>query len=321
MVIRLEKMRRNRETRLMLKSRSRDPREFETHLAEHDGDIMSIAKKEVITIPQSATIKEAADLMVKNKFRRLPITDPGSGNLRGIVTVMDILDFLGGGDKYHLIDKKHDGNFLAAINEPIREIMTRDVETLSNKSSIEDAITKMIDKKTGAFPIINSNENIVGIISERDFAFLLSGVLTDETVEDYMTTSLIKTTPGTRIEGASKIMVRNKIRRIPITGEERKTPHPENDKLVGLVTATDILHFFGNSAAFEKIITNNADDVLNTTLNDIMAQKVITTNIYTKLGDLCSIMEKEGIGGVPVVRDNELLGIITESDILRAVSE
>ncbi len=81
------------------------------------------------------------------------------------------------------------------------------------------------------------------------------------------------------------------------------------------------MNFFGNKSAFEKIITNNADDVLNTTLNDIMTQKVVTTGIYTKLGDLCSIMEKEGIGGIPVVRDNELLGIITESDILRAISE
>ncbi len=305
----------------VVKSRERAPLEFETHIAEHDGDIMSIAKKEVISVPQSASIKEAADLMVKNKFRRLPITDAGSGKLRGIVTVMDILDFLGGGDKYQLIEKKHDGNFLAAINEPIREIMTRNVDTLSNKSSIEDAVSRMIDKEVGALPIIDSDENIVGIVSERDFAVLLSGILTDETVEDYMTTNLIKTTPGTRVEGATKIMVRNKLRRIPITGEERKTPHPENDKLVGIVTATDILNFFGNSAAFEKIITNNADDVLNTTLNDIMTQKVVTTSVYTKLGDLCSIMEKEGIGGMPVVMNNELQGIITESDILKAISE
>lgn len=305
----------------VVKSRERAPLEFETHIAEHDGDIMSIAKKEVISVPQSASIKEAADLMVKNKFRRLPITDPGSGKLRGIITVMDILDFLGGGDKYQIIEKKHDGNFLAAINEPVREIMTRDVEVLSNKNSIEDAVSKMINKEVGAFPIIDSGENIVGIVSERDFAVLLSGILTDETVEDYMTTNPIKTTPGTRVEGATKIMVRNKLRRIPITGEERKTPHPENDKLVGIVTATDVLNFFGNNAAFEKIITNNADDVLTTTINDIMTQNVITTNIYTKLGDVCSIMEKEGIGGLPVVMNNELQGIITESDILKAISE
>jgi CBS domain-containing protein len=305
----------------VVKSRERAPMEFETHIAEHDGDIMSIAKKEVITVPQSATIKESAEIMVKNKFRRLPVTDPGTGKILGIVTSMDILDFLGGGDKYQILEKKHDGNFLSAINEPLREIMTRKVEVLNNKSSMGDAISKMLDKKVGALPIIDSNDKIVGIVSERDFAILLSGVLTDETVEDYMTTSVISTTPGTRIEGATKIMVRNRLRRIPVTGEERKTPHPENEKLVGIATSTDILEFLGKNTAFEKLITNNADEVLNTTLNDIMTRNVVTTNIYTKLGDLCSIMEKEGIGGMPVVRDNELLGIITESDILRAITK
>ena len=304
----------------VVKSRERAPLEFETHIAEHEGDIMSIAKKEVITVPQSATIQEAAEIMVKNKFRRLPITDAGTGKLQGIVTAMDILDFLGGGDRYQILEKKHDGNYLAAINEPVREIMTRDVETLSNKNSIEDAVSRMLEKKVGALPIINAKENIVGIVSERDFALLLAGVLTDEVVEDFMTTSIIKTTPGTRIEGATKIMVRNQLRRIPVTGEERKTPHPENDKLVGIVTATDILEFFGNNSAFERIVTNDAEEVLNTAIAEIMVKDVITTNTYTPLGDVCDIMENKGIGGLPVVRDNELLGIITESDILRAIS-
>lgn len=305
----------------IVKSRERAPLEFKTHITEHEGDIMSIAKREVVTVPQSATIKESAEIMVKNKFRRLPITDPGTGKLRGIVTAMDILDFLGGGDKYQILEKKHDGNFLSAINDPVREIMTTKVEVLSHKSSISNAVSKMLEKKVGAFPIIDSDEKIVGIISERDFVFLLSGVLTDEIVEDFMTPSVITTTPGTRIEGASKIMVRNKLRRIPVVGEERKTPHPENDKLVGIVTSTDILKFLGNNTAFEKLITNDAEEILNTTLADIMINDVATTNSQARLGDICGIMETQGIGGLPVVRNSDLIGIITESDILRAISK
>ncbi|MEN4018176.1 MAG: CBS domain-containing protein [Methanobacterium sp.] len=304
----------------VVKSRERAPLEFETHIAEHEGDVMSIAKKEVITVPQSATIKESAEIMVKNKFRRLPVTDPGTGKILGIVTSMDILNFLGGGDKYQILEKKHDGNFLSAINESVKEIMTRKVEFLNNKSSMGDALSKMLEKKVGALPVVDSNEKIVGIVSERDFAMLLSGVLTDEAVEDYMTSSVISTTPGTRIEGATKIMVRNRLRRIPVTGEERKTPHPENDKLVGIVTSTDVLEFLGKNTAFEKIITNNADEVLNTSISDIMEKNVITASIYTRLSDVAAIMKKEDIGGLPIVRDDELLGIITESDILRAIS-
>ncbi len=300
----------------LVKSMDRGPLEFKTRTSEHEGDVMSIARREVVTAPQSATIQEAAEIMVKNKFRRLPITDPGTGKLLGIVTSMDILDFLGGGDKYKILEDKYQGNFLAAVNESVKEIMTREVHVLSDKDSVEDAIENMIKWEVGALPVTDSQDKIVGIVSERDFVLLMAGVLTDELVEDYMTENVISTTPGTRIEGASKIMVRNKLRRIPVIGEERKTPHPEKEKIVGIVTATGVMEFLGENRAFNS--TGNAEEILNTYISDIMEQNVISTTTRTRLGDICQIMEDKGIGGLPVVHGDELQGIITESDILRA---
>ncbi len=312
---------RRKETINLVKSRDRGPLEFESHASEHEGDVMSIAKKTVVTAPQSATIKEAAETMVKNKFRRLPITNPGTGQILGIVTSMDILDFLGGGDKYKILEEKYPGNFLGAINESVKEIMTRNVEILSHKDSIKDAITKMKKKDVGALPVVDAEKKMVGIVSERDFVVLLSGVLTDELVGEYMTKNVISTTPGTRIEGASKIMVRNKLRRIPVVGEERRTSHPEKDKIMGIVTATDILEFLGKNSAFDKMVSNDAEDVLNTTITEIMEKTVVATTVNTRLGDLCDAMINEGIGGLPVVNNGNLEGIITESDILKAVSK
>jgi CBS domain-containing protein len=312
---------RRKETINKVKSRDRGSLEFESHASEHEGDIMTIAKKTVVTAPQTATIKEAAEAMVKNKFRRLPITNPGTGQILGIVTSMDILDFLGGGNNYKILEEKYAGNFLGAVNESVKEIMTRNVEVISHKDSIDDAIEKMRKKNIGALPVVDADQKMVGIVSERDFVNLLSGVLTDEVVEDYMTKKVISTTPGTRIEGASKIMVRNKLRRIPVVGEERKTSHPEKDKIMGIVTATDILEFLGKNSAFDKMISNNAEDVLNTTITEIMEKKVVSTTASTKLGDLCNSMENEGIGGLPVVFNGELEGIITERDIMKAVSK
>jgi len=309
---------RRKDTINIVKSMDRGPLEFKTHASEHEGDVMSLAKREVVTAPQSATIKEAADTMVKNKFRRLPITDPGTGKLQGIVTSMDILDFLGGGDKYKILEEKYQGNFLAAVNESVKKIMTRKAHVLSDKDSIRDAVLKMIKKGVGALPIVDAQDKIVGIVSERDFVLLMAGVLTDEIVEDYMTEKVITTTPGTRIEGASKIMVRNKLRRIPVVGEERKTPHPEKDKIVGIVTATDVIEFLGENKAFNS--SGDAEEILNTTITDIMEKEVISTTSRSRLGDVCQIMEDKGMGGLPVVYGDELQGIITERDILRAIS-
>ncbi|MBU4534726.1 MAG: CBS domain-containing protein [Euryarchaeota archaeon] len=310
---------RRKDTINRVKSMDRGPVEFESRASQHEGDIMSIAKKDVVTIPQTATIKEAAEIMVANKFRRLPITDPGTGKLLGIVTSMDILNFLGGGDKFKIVEEKYEDNFLAAINESVKKIMTRDVYHLSNKDSINEAISKMMEFGVGGLPVINSDENIVGMVSERDFALLMAGVLTDELVEDYMSTQMISTTPGTPIESASKIMVRNRLRRIPVVGEDRKTPHPENEKLVGLVTSTDILEFLGESKAFNNMVSNSAEEILNTKITEIMENEVITTTPQNNLGEVCDIMEKKGIGGLPVVKNNELVGIITERDILNAI--
>lgn len=300
------------------KSRNRGSVEQETKVPDRDGSIMAIATKDVISIPPSKSIKETAEIMMKHEFRRLPVTDPGSGKLLGFVTVMDILDFLGGGNKFNIIVNKYEDNFLAAINEPIRQIMSRDLIVLSNKDSIEKTIDVMLENQIGAVPIVDSDEQLVGIVTERDIALSLAGVLTEERVQDYMSTKVFTTTPGTPVESASKIMVRNRLRRIPIIGGEADISKATK-KLLGIITSTDIIRFLNAKDLFENLNSNLASDVLNTKLSDIMVEKLITVPPTERLGDLCQIFLDNNIGGVPVVKNDEVVGIITERDILRAI--
>ncbi|WP_303294742.1 CBS domain-containing protein [Methanobrevibacter woesei] len=300
------------------KSRNRGSVEQETKVPDRDGSIMAIATKDVISIPPSKSIKETAEVMMEHEFRRLPVTDPGSGKLLGFVTVMDILDFLGGGNKFNIIVNKYEDNFLAAINEPIRQIMSRDLIVLSNKDSIEKTIDVMLENQIGAVPIVDSDEQLVGIVTERDIALSLAGVLTEERVQDYMSTKVFTTTPGTPVERASKIMVRNRLRRIPIIGGEADISKAAK-KLLGIITSTDIIRFLNAKDLFENLNSNLASDVLNTKLSDIMVEKLITVPPTERLGDLCQIFLDNNIGGVPVVKNDEVVGIITERDILRAI--
>jgi CBS domain-containing protein len=194
--------------------------ERETKVHDKEGDIMAIASRDVVSIPPTKPIKDTAKVMMEHEFRRLPITDPGSGKLLGIVTVMDILDFFGGGKKFNIIEKKYQDNFLAAINEPIKEIMTRDLITLSNKASIGETIQTMLDHQLGAIPLVDADGKLAGIVTERDIALSLAGMAGKETVQDYMSPKVFNTTPGTPVGDACKIMVRNGLRRIPIVGGE-----------------------------------------------------------------------------------------------------
>ncbi len=292
--------------------------ERETKVHDKEGDIMAIASRDVISIPPTKPIKDTAKVMMEHEFRRLPITDPGSGKLLGIVTVMDILDFFGGGKKFNIIEKKYEDNFLAAINEPIKEIMTRDLITLSNKASIGETIQTMLDNQLGAIPLVDADGKLAGIVTERDIALSLAGMAGKETVQDYMSPKVFDTTPGTPVGDACKIMVRNGLRRIPVVGGEADISKAAK-KLLGIITSTDVIRFLNAKELFDHLNSNLATDVLKTTISDIMVKDPVTVEPNMTIGELCDLFLEKNIGGVPVVKDDKIMGIITERDILNAV--
>ena len=292
--------------------------EHETKVHDREGDIMAIATKDVVSIPPTKSIKDTAKVMMEHEFRRLPITDPGSGKLLGIVTVMDILDFFGGGKKFNIIEKKYEDNFLAAINEPVREIMTRDLITLSTKASIGETIETMMSHQLGAIPLVDADYNLAAIVTERDIALSLAGMAGKETVQDYMSAKVFTTTPGTPLEGACKIMVRNGLRRIPVIGGEADISKAAK-KLLGILTSTDVIRFLNAKELFDHLNSNLATDVLKTNISEIMVKEPITIPPTTTIGELCELFAEKNIGGVPVLKDDSVVGIITERDVLRAV--
>lgn len=286
----------------------------------NQSNIVDIAIKDVIVAPASTSIINIANMMTKNNVRRIPITDPGSGKILGIITTMDILNFFGGGEKYKVITDKYEGNFLSAINAPIREIMTKGVKTLNIKDTIVDATTVMLESKIGGLPIVDDDDKLVGMLTEGDVVGKLKNIIAGSDVEDVMTSDVMTTTPGTRIEGVTKIMVRNSIRRIPIVGED---PKDNTEKLLGFITATDILKYIGDHKLFTELFSNEGNDVVDITIDKLMEKDVITTDKYTKTEDIIEIMEENDIKGVPVV-DNEtgkLEGIITVRDLLKTIIE
>jgi CBS domain-containing protein len=292
--------------------------ERETKVHDKEGDIMAIATRDVVSIPPSKSIKDTAKVMMEHEFRRLPVTDPGSGKLLGIVTVMDILDFFGGGKKFNIIEKKYDDNFLAAINEPVKEIMTRDLITLSTKASIGETIDAMLADQLGAMPLVDADGKLAGIVTERDIALSLAGIAGRDTVQDYMSPKVFTTTPGTPLEGACKIMVRNSLRRIPIVGGEADISKAAK-KLLGIITSTDVIRFLNAKELFDNLNSNLATDVLKTVVSDIMVDDPITVEPTMTIGELCELFAERNIGGVPVVKNGKVMGIITERDVLNAV--
>ena len=289
------------------KSRDRGPREFKSHLVDKEGDAMRIAERDVVTTHPTNPIKNVARLMKEHDFRRIPVINAGTNRLEGLVVGIDILDFLGGGQKYNIITKDYNGNFLAAINCPVHKIMRTDHPFLDKKANIEDIIEVMTKKRTTAIPIVNDldERKIMTIVTERDILPVADGF--GVTIGEAMQRKCITSSLGMRLSDVSKIMVRNGLRRLPVIRE---------DRLVGIVTVFDVLGFLGyGEFSTERGIT--AEQILEkTVVEDIMEENVIVVSPDDDLARVPDLVKETNRGGFPVVEDNTLVGIITTTDVI-----
>lgn len=268
---------------------------------------MPLARKLVITIPPTTRIKNAAEIMVNRKVRRLPVTDPGTRKLMGILRTRDIIDFLGGGDKHKIVQIKFKGNFFAAVNEPARTIMSGDVVYGTSDMSVMGVVKILLDKGVGGVPILDEADRVAGIVSERDFVSYVPAT-TGIPVSYYMARHVVTAEPGLPIREAARRMVSRGFRRLPVT---------RGRELVGIVTSMDILRYFGTGKVFEYMRSQRMDEAMAVSVQEIMTGDVLKVTSETDVGEAAGLMRERGCGGLPVVSGDELVGIITEHDLLR----
>lgn len=267
---------------------------------------MPIARRKVITTPPTTRIKDAAELMVRHKVRRLPIVDPGTKRLIGIVTTRDIIDFLGGGERFKIVKHKFKGNFLAAVNDQIRTIMSREVVHGTYDMSIADVAKLLLKTGMGGAPIVDDHGHVVGIVSERDFIAYMPSVARTS-VSYHMTRNVVTAEPELPIKEAARRMVSKGVRRLPVVRYR---------ELVGIITSVDILRYFGTSKMFEYMATGRVDEAMSLGVETIMTRNVLTVSPEMDVGEAAQLMVEKGCGGLPVVEGDELVGIITERDML-----
>ncbi|UCH94391.1 MAG: CBS domain-containing protein [Candidatus Aminicenantes bacterium] len=114
------------------------------------------------------------------------------------------------------------------------------VYSISDKAMLKDAVKRFNEKRVGALIVVNDEEEIQGIVTERDILKKLAkteGEVKDMNVRLLMTPreELIVGTPDDEIEYMMKVMTTNRIRHIPIVGGENEL------KLLGVISIGDIV--------------------------------------------------------------------------------
>jgi acetoin utilization protein AcuB len=128
---------------------------------------------QVITIDKDATVFEAQEKMAAHGIRHLPIVD-ADNRLIGIVTDRDIRSVM----PYSLIKQKgptEEREKLAQLK--VEDIMTRRPKTISPTYTIQDALLMIQKEKVGAFPVVDNEGRLKGILSVRDLLRAFINVL------------------------------------------------------------------------------------------------------------------------------------------------
>ncbi|HUT71397.1 MAG TPA: CBS and ACT domain-containing protein [Desulfatiglandales bacterium] len=129
-------------------------------------------------------------------------------------------------------------------------------------------------------------------------------------IRHFMTTNVVAVGEDTSLHDAKKIMKAHKIRRLPVLKKE---------KLVGLVTERMLLEA-SPSPATALSIHELHYLLAKMTVRDIMVKNPHTVSPDMPAEEAMELGQEMGYGGFPVVENGKMVGIVTESDIVRIMT-
>jgi CBS domain-containing protein len=128
---------------------------------------------------------------------------------------------------------------LSGVLTPVSRLLAakgNDVYSIGPGNTVHDAVKILREKRIGALLVIDENNKLTGILSERDIVRKMAempGKTLPSAVKDLMTKEVITCGPDETIVQVLKLMTEKRIRHIPVV---------QGDDLLGMITIGDVVH-------------------------------------------------------------------------------
>ncbi|CAN5814834.1 CBS domain-containing protein [soil metagenome] len=128
-------------------------------------------------------------------------------------------------------------------------------------------------------------------------------------IQDFMTDKPVVVSPDATVSDAYTLMFDNEVRRLPVV---------EKGELMGIITLSDIQHtipmFFDDDMDVASRL-----ELVDRAVRDVMTWDPVTIGPEETIQEAAGCMLENKVSGLPVVQDNHVVGIITESDIFKLI--
>ena len=295
-----------------------------------------ICNNNPVTLEGNKTLYDARNILLKYNISRVVILKGKQiKKPAGIVTEKDIVRFLHAEFPKRSLDEIR-----------LDEIITnQQLITIEEGTDVGDCAKLMLNNNISSLVIVkanNDNSILNGIVTKSDlldaYARSFGG---DVTINEYMTKKVLTVEPDESVHIVLLIMADGNVSRVIVVGDN-------NGKPVGIITSHDLLPASTlliadkSKPPLSKYQTKGKDIEMNESTGstaahtaglpygmkrillaqDIMKFNPIMVTDYSSLVDAALIMRGNRISGLPVVDSNDkLVGIITKTDIIRAMAD
>ncbi|MEW6734715.1 MAG: CBS domain-containing protein [Acidobacteriota bacterium] len=131
-----------------------------------------------------------------------------------------------------------------------KDVMSKDVKICTPTTDLATVATAMWESGCGVLPVLGNDEEVVGMITDRDVCIAVAAknrLATDIQVREVLCENLYYCAPDDDIQTVLEIMRSGKVYRLPVIDREAK--------LVGIISLDDIAHYVDELVAFEKNIS------------------------------------------------------------------
>jgi CBS domain-containing protein len=277
-------------------------------------DIHQIIKRAVVTSPKTLLL-DARSILLRHRIGRLVVSE--NGKPVGIITEKD------------LVRSIYNTNNKSIENMHVSDAMTKKLVTVTENATIYDCAKLMFSHKISSVIILKKDSSLFGIITKTD---LVSVFLTQAAeplpVSKIMTRPVIVVKTADSLLYVESILMTNKISRVVVS---------RNRKPVGIITHRDFIpakvplwlqqsgdpqeiKHYQMAERPNEFKLNQLNYLVTFIAADIMTSNPVTIDVSEDVSEAALLMIRHGISGLPVIQKSLLVGIITKTDIVKAIS-